>query len=105
MEPRLRMQEHYTDLSHLSLLFRHGSQFIALRARFVDGRPSPFSGLGDLLRTVPAVTDLLCFWREGAEEEAEGSSAMEVKLVEERERQGRIEKPCHNRILKYKNEG
>lgn len=29
-------------LSHLSLLFRQGSQLIALRARFVGGRPSAF---------------------------------------------------------------
>ena len=49
-----------TNLSHFSLLFRHGSQLIALRARFVGGRPSAFSpeldGGGEAReRTVPAL--------------------------------------------------
>lgn len=53
----------YADLSHLSLLFLQGSQLIALRARLVGGRPSPFAseepGGGDVLwRTVPAVVCL-----------------------------------------------
>lgn len=51
---------------------------MALRARFVGGRPSPFSALlGDLPRTAPAVVDLVGFGREGAEEEAVGSSVIE----------------------------
>ena len=58
-----------TDLSHLSLLFLHGSQFMALRARFVGGRPSPLSGLGDLVRILPVVGDLMGFWREEVGEE------------------------------------
>lgn len=52
-----------TNLSHLSLLFRHGSQLMALRARFVGGLPSVLCspdvpGVGDVLpRTTPAVVE------------------------------------------------
>jgi hypothetical protein len=51
------------DLSHLSLLFLHGSQLMAFRARLVGGRPSPFCspapGGGEILvRTVPAAEGL-----------------------------------------------
>lgn len=59
-----------TDLSHFSLLFLQGSQFIALRARLVGGRPSPFCspGAGEVRpRTVPAVAALPAFGRGGAE--------------------------------------
>jgi hypothetical protein len=68
-------------LSHLSLLFLQGSQLIALRARFVGGRPSPFCspGLGDVLpRTVPVVVvDFACLCRGGTREgDAELSSGM-----------------------------
>jgi len=71
-----------THLSHLSLLFRHGSQLIAFRARLVGGLPS-FSaepGAGDVLcRITPVVTDLPGFGR-GAEDEpcCEASSAIVV---------------------------
>ena len=55
------------NLSHLSLLFRHGSQLIAFRARFVGGRPSLFCSPdvpgGERLRTTPAVVDLRGFGR------------------------------------------
>lgn len=57
-----------TDLSHLSLLFRHGSQLMAFRARLVGGRPS-LSLEGEEARgcTMPAVLfDLDAFGR-GAE--------------------------------------
>jgi hypothetical protein len=48
---------------------------MALRARFVGGRPSQFSALvGDLVRTEPTVVDLVGFERE--EDEAVGSSAI-----------------------------
>jgi hypothetical protein len=46
---------------------------MALRARFVGGRPSPFSKfVGDLARIVPEVADLAGF---GREEEGVGSSS------------------------------
>jgi hypothetical protein len=69
-------------LSHLSLLFRHGSQLIALRARFVGGRPSAVGsaepGGGECLgRTVPEVVDLLDFClADVGETTEEWSSAM-----------------------------
>lgn len=70
-------------LSHFNLLFRHGSQLIALRARFVGGRPSPFCSPvgGEVLpRTVPVVVDLGCFCLEDVGDVVEGvlSSAMGV---------------------------
>lgn len=69
--------ERDTNLSHFNLLFLQGSQFIALRARFVGGRPSPFSGLvGDLARILVEVEALVFFERGGAEVEGEGSSVM-----------------------------
>ena len=37
---RIKEKKKDNDLSHLSLLLRHGSQLIAFRARFVGGRPS-----------------------------------------------------------------
>jgi len=63
-------------LSHLSLLFRHGSQLIAFRARFVGGRPSLFCSPdipdgGERLRTTPAVVDLRGFGRGAVGEVAE----------------------------------
>ena len=67
-----------TYLSHLSLLFLHGSQFMALRARFVGGRGSWSPG-GGLVRErteeVAAVVWRCCFWR-GAEGEDEGGSPL-----------------------------
>ena len=57
------------NLSHFSLLLRHGSQLIAFRARFVGGRPSVLCspevpGGGEVLpRTTPAVDDLCGFGR------------------------------------------
>jgi len=59
-----------TCLSHLSLEFRHGSQLIALRARFVGGRPSGLSEPGGGVvrcRTVPVVE------RAGFERTVEGA--------------------------------
>lgn len=53
-------------LSHFSLLFLHGSQFIALRARFVGGLPSLLlSGGGEeRVRTTPTVVcDRCCLER------------------------------------------
>ena len=41
-----RERGQWTCLSHLSLEFRQGSQLIALRARFVGGRPSALSEPG-----------------------------------------------------------
>ena len=61
------------NLSHFSLLLRHGSQLIAFRARFVGGRPSVLCsaevpGVGEVLaRTTPPVDDLCCFGRAGDE--------------------------------------
>jgi hypothetical protein len=58
-----------TNLSHLSLLFLHGSQFIAFLARFVGGRPSPWWSLpvggGVLDRTVPVVALVLALFTRG----------------------------------------
>lgn len=59
-----------TYLSHLSLLFLHGSQLIALRARFVGGRGSCSPG-GGLVRERMEVEARCCFggrWRAGDEE-------------------------------------
>jgi len=59
-----------TCLSHLSLEFRHGSQLMALRARFVGGRPSGLSEPGGGVvrcRTVPVVE------RAGFERTVEGA--------------------------------
>lgn len=64
---KLRQRACITDLSHFSLLFLQGSQFIALRARFVGGRPSPFWSPGVRPLTVPAVAALAAFGRGGAE--------------------------------------
>ena len=44
-----KKKERKTYLSHFSLEFLHGSQFIALRARFVGGRGSRSVGGGLVL--------------------------------------------------------
>jgi len=78
-----------TNLSHLSLLFRHGSQLMALRARFVGGLPSVLCspdvpGVGDVLpRTTPAVVeDRAGFERATVEEDMVGwlSSVIIVRV-------------------------
>jgi hypothetical protein len=83
----IRYSPPFTDLSHFSLLFLQGSQFIALRARFVGGRPSPFCspGVGDVLPlTVPVAFVLPAFGRGGAEEVEVGlSSAIQVAVFQD----------------------
>lgn len=81
--PRNTQEEHGRFLSHFNLLFRHGSQFMALRALFVGGRPSLGSGGwpggGDARTlTVPAVVAVLRdgFGRDRLGEEGELRSAI-----------------------------
>lgn len=75
----VRKRKKKANLSHLSLLFRHGSQLMALRARFVGGLPSVLCspdapGVGDVLpRTTPAaVEDRAGFGRATVEEDMGG---------------------------------
>lgn len=65
-------------LSHLSLLFLQGSQFMALRARFVGGRGSWSPGVGLVLGRTAAdvVAARCCFERGTAGEEEEGSALL-----------------------------
>ena len=67
-----------TNLSHLSLLFLQGSQFMALRARFVGGRGSWSPGVGLVLGRTAAdvVAARCCFERGTAGEEEEGSALL-----------------------------
>ena len=62
-----------THRSHLSLLFRQGSQFMAFRARFVGGLPP--SSLSARGRTVPAVEfDFMTLGRGTPDPPASGSA-------------------------------
>ena len=99
-------REMWQNLSHFSLLLRHGSQLIAFRARFVGGRPSVLCspevpGVGEVLpRTTPTVDDLACFGREAGVCKDEGGFGSDIvaRKVEERW-EGR---PDRKRLLKHK---